>query len=292
MIEHESEVRDMPTEPTASEPDTPPAATSPALPETPLSESPVAYQPIVGSQMKKVSRERLVRDTTMLGMLLVLVAGALALGLIVSSPSQAERVRVALGVFTDTPTPTSTPTITLTPTPTSTPTTTPTFTPSPTFTPTNTPTPAPTPTPDWLTSKYLPLPLDEKWIEVDLSEQFLTAYDGTEVVFTAIVSTGRANTPTVQGKFRIQRKLDSQLMAGPGYYLPNVPWVMYFYGGFALHGAYWHEKWGTPTSHGCVNLKIEDAKWLYDWADPQVPEGQTTYNATAANPGTWVLIHE
>lgn len=284
--EQEPEVRDMSTEPTTSEPEMPPT-----IPESPISEPPAAFHPLK-SHVRKVPSGRLFRDTAMLGMLLALIGGALALGLLVSSPSQAERVRVALGVFTETPTPTCTPTITLTPTPTSTPTTTPTLTPSPTYTPTITPTPAPTATPDWVTSKYLPLPLEEKWIEVDLSEQALTAYEGTEVVYTAIVSTGRANTPTVQGKFRILRKLDSQLMAGPGYYLPNVPWVMYFYGGFALHGAYWHDKWGTPTSHGCVNLKREDAKWLYDWADPEVPEGRTTYNATAANPGTWVLVHE
>jgi lipoprotein-anchoring transpeptidase ErfK/SrfK len=127
---------------------------------------------------------------------------------------------------------------------------------------------------------------------VELSTQTLIAYDGTEEVFRTTISSGRAGTPTLQGKFRIRRKLESQLMTGPGYYLPNVPWVMYFQAGFALHGAYWHDKWGTPTSHGCVNLRREDAKWLYDWTGPVVPEGAKSVQATADNPGTWVLVHE
>jgi lipoprotein-anchoring transpeptidase ErfK/SrfK len=138
----------------------------------------------------------------------------------------------------------------------------------------------------------MPLPLEEKWIEVDLSEQSLTAYEGTTVVFTATVSTGKKYTPTVRGKFRVRRKYEAQLMAGPGYYLPGVPWVMYFHGAYALHGAYWHDKWGTPTSHGCVNLRIEDAEWLYAWSDPEVPEGKKATVATRDSPGTWVLIHD
>jgi lipoprotein-anchoring transpeptidase ErfK/SrfK len=120
----------------------------------------------------------------------------------------------------------------------------------------------------------------------------LYAYEGTECVFSTRISSGKAGTATREGKFRIQRKLASQLMAGPGYYLPNVPWVQYFVGAFALHGAYWHDKWGTPTSHGCVNLRIADAKWLYDWTDPVVPEGSTYLASTSANPGTWVLVHK
>ncbi len=280
----------MPTEPTPSKPEIPST-----LPEPPVSESPATFVPIDNPPVRqpgKAPRGKLVRDLTMLGMLLAIVGGAVALILLRNSPAQADRVRVALGVYTETPTPTFTPTITLTPTPTSTPTITPTLTPTITPSPTTTPTPAPTATPDWITSKYLPLPLDEKWIEVDLSEQSLTAYEGTKIVYTAIISSGRIHTPTVQGKFRIQRKFESQLMTGPGYYLPNVPWIMYFYAGYALHGAYWHDKWGTPTSHGCVNLKREDAKWLYDWTDPVVPEGATSVYASASNPGTWVLIHE
>jgi lipoprotein-anchoring transpeptidase ErfK/SrfK len=236
-------------------------------------------------------RERL-RDGAMVAMIGALVFGSLFLLSLLSSPSRATEVRVALGVITETPTVTPSPTATLTPSATPTPTHTPTLTPSATPSPTMTLTPSPSPTPHWHTPKILPLPLDEKWIEVDLTTQTLYAYEGETRVYTATVSTGKGNTPTVQGKFRIQSKYASQLMVGPGYYLPNVPYVMYFYHNFALHGAYWHDKWGTPTSHGCVNLKHEDAEWLYSWTDPPVPEGATSVQVRASNEGTWVIIHD
>ncbi len=72
--------------------------------------------------------------------------------------------------------------------------------------------------------------------------------------------------PTPVGKFKIRSKYLAQAMSGPGYYLPNVPHVMYFYGQDALHGTYWHNNFGHPMSHGCVNLSREDAEWLYNWA--------------------------
>jgi lipoprotein-anchoring transpeptidase ErfK/SrfK len=238
------------------------------------------------------SRGHVVRNALMIAMLSVVLLGSAILAVVASNDAHRESMQVALGVLTNTPTITPSPTLTLTPTLTPTPTQTATPIPSATPLPTATQLPSPTPTPDWLTAKYLPLPTEEKWIEVDLSEQSLVAYEGTTVVFTATVSSGRANTPTVEGKYRIQRKYESQLMTGPGYYLPGVPWVMYFHYGYALHGAYWHDKWGTPTSHGCVNLKIDDAEWLYHWTDPQVPEGQTSLMASADNLGTWVVIHK
>ena len=74
------------------------------------------------------------------------------------------------------------------------------------------------------------------------------------------------DTPTVMGEYRIQTKLESARMTGPGYDLPDVPWIMYFYQGYSFHGTYWHNNFGTPMSHGCINMKTEDAKWLYDWA--------------------------
>ncbi|MHB1294813.1 MAG: L,D-transpeptidase family protein [Anaerolineae bacterium] len=240
---------------------------------------------------RQLPRTQLVRDGAMLLMVALVVLGGLILGVILTNDAQADRVRVALGAMTNTPTATPTATVTPSATPTLTPihTATPTATTTPT--PTATFTPAPTPTPDWITDKYLPLPTEGKWIEVDLSEQMLWAYEGDKLVFSTDVSTGKENTPTVQGRFRITRKYEAQLMSGPGYYLPNVPYVMYFYGNFALHGAYWHDKWGTPTSHGCVNLRIEDAKWLYEWADPQMPDGVTTLVAGPDNPGTIVIVH-
>jgi len=101
---------------------------------------------------------------------------------------------------------------------------------------------------------------------VDLSEQRLIAYEGKRPVFQTSVSTGLPSTPTVTGRFRIYLKLRYRTMYGPGYYLPNVPYVMYFYRGYSLHGTYWHSNFGRPMSHGCINLSIADAKWLYEWA--------------------------
>ena len=105
-----------------------------------------------------------------------------------------------------------------------------------------------------------------RWIDVNLSTQSVYAYEGDTVVNSFVVSTGTRYTPTVTGKFKIWIKLKSTTMTGPGYYLPNVPYVMYFYKGYGLHGTYWHNNFGTPMSHGCVNLRTSDAEWLYNWA--------------------------
>ena len=105
-------------------------------------------------------------------------------------------------------------------------------------------------------------------IEVNLSAQTLTAYQGDVAIMQTTVSTGKWSTPTVQGTFHIGTKYASQDMYGDDYYLPGVPWVMYFYEGFAIHGAYWHANFGTPTSHGCVNMRPDEAEILYDWAAP------------------------
>jgi LysM repeat protein len=105
----------------------------------------------------------------------------------------------------------------------------------------------------------------EKWIDINLSTQTVTAYSGQTPVFTALASTGTWRTPTVVGTYRIYAKYASTHMSGPGYNLPNVPYTMYFYRGYALHGTYWHSNFGTPMSHGCVNLATPDAEWLYNW---------------------------
>jgi len=109
-------------------------------------------------------------------------------------------------------------------------------------------------------------PTTGKWIEVNVRTQTLTAWEGNRRVLHTSVSTGLPRTPTVLGTFRIYLKLRSQRMVGPGYNLPGVPWVMYFYAGYALHGTYWHNNFGHPMSHGCVNMRTSDAKWLYNWA--------------------------
>lgn len=105
-----------------------------------------------------------------------------------------------------------------------------------------------------------------RWIDVDLTNQMVYAYEGDTIVNSFVVSTGTAYTPTVTGKFKIWIKLKSTDMSGPGYYLPDVPYTMYFYKGYGLHGTYWHSNFGTPMSHGCVNLSIPDAEWLFYWA--------------------------
>ncbi len=105
-----------------------------------------------------------------------------------------------------------------------------------------------------------------RWIDVDLTNQMVYAYEGDVIVNSFVVSTGTAYTPTVTGKFKIWIKLKKTNMSGPGYYLADVPYTMYFYKGYGLHGTYWHNNFGTPMSHGCVNLSIPDAEWLYYWA--------------------------
>jgi LysM repeat protein len=111
------------------------------------------------------------------------------------------------------------------------------------------------------------VPVDgRKWIEVNLTNQTLTAWQGDVPVMHTKISSGRSNTPTVTGRFKVLRKYKAQRMSGPGYDLPGVPWVMYFYSGYAIHGAYWHNNFGNPMSHGCVNMRVEEAEMLYDWA--------------------------
>jgi lipoprotein-anchoring transpeptidase ErfK/SrfK len=105
-----------------------------------------------------------------------------------------------------------------------------------------------------------------RWIDVNLSEQMVYAYEGDVVVNSFVVSTGVAGTPTVTGRYKIYVKVRMQDMSGPGYYLHDVPWVMFFYGDYGLHGTYWHNNFGVPMSRGCVNLTIDDAAWLFSWA--------------------------
>ena len=105
-----------------------------------------------------------------------------------------------------------------------------------------------------------------RWIDVDLTNQMVYAYEGDAVINSFLVSTGTWLTPTVTGQYKIYVKYRSAPMSGPGYYLPNVPYIMYFYKGYGLHGTYWHNNFGTPMSHGCVNLRTDEASWLYSWA--------------------------
>ena len=143
---------------------------------------------------------------------------------------------------------------------------------------------------------------EEKRIEVDLTNQRVYAFEGNRKVYEFIVSTGKwGRTPT--GEFRIWAKVKSQKMSGGSgntyYYLPNVPWVMFFSNnevaaarGFSLHGTYWHNNFGHPMSHGCVNMKISDAEVLYAWATPVVTDDKAwSIHAAEDNQGTKVVIY-
>ncbi len=110
------------------------------------------------------------------------------------------------------------------------------------------------------------VPEGRRWIEVNLSDQTLTAWQGETVVLHTLISSGRTQYPTVLGTYQVRTKLPLERMIGPGYDTPNVPWTMYFYRGYAIHGAYWHNNFGTPVSHGCVNMRVEEAEALYAWA--------------------------
>jgi lipoprotein-anchoring transpeptidase ErfK/SrfK len=107
---------------------------------------------------------------------------------------------------------------------------------------------------------------DTRWMDVDLSQQRVYAFEGDQIVEMFLVSTGLPQTPTVTGQYRIYVKYRAADMTGPGYHLTDVPYVMYFNHSYGLHGTYWHHNFGVPMSHGCVNLRTKDAKWLFEWA--------------------------
>ncbi len=112
---------------------------------------------------------------------------------------------------------------------------------------------------------------EPRWIDIDLSNQTLTAFQDGEIVLTTLISSGAYGSATITGEYRIYARTPSQTMSGYhlgyDYNTPNVPHVQYFYGDFGIHGAYWHDNFGTPVSHGCVNLDEPDAAWLYNWSD-------------------------
>ncbi|CAG0982359.1 hypothetical protein ANAEL_01821 [Anaerolineales bacterium] len=125
------------------------------------------------------------------------------------------------------------------------------------------------------------VPESEKLIHVDLSTQLVTAFEGSIMVFSSRCSSGGKGTRTPMGEFLTYHKGPSVHMNNQDedvkahYDLPGVPWCTFFTGyGNAFHGTYWHNDYGRPRSHGCVNLPSEDAKWLYRWTRPNVPIGE------------------
>ncbi len=144
----------------------------------------------------------------------------------------------------------------------------------------------------------------ERWIDVDLTRQQLVAFEGRRPVFATMISSGRRNPqdpehdfPTPPGTYRIREKhvtttMDGDVASDGPYSIEDVPWVMYFQGSYALHGAFWHDAFGNMRSHGCVNLSPEDARTLFGWADPQLPSGWHGVFSKDENSGSRVVVHE
>jgi lipoprotein-anchoring transpeptidase ErfK/SrfK len=142
----------------------------------------------------------------------------------------------------------------------------------------------------------------DRTVEVDLTEQKLRAFEGKKMAYDFRVSTGkRGKTPT--GTFTIWKKHLSKdmkveiKMLDKVYYVPNVPYVMFFYNedvpktrGFAVHGTYWHKDYGQPVSHGCINMKTEDARKLFYWTSPALRGGGMVVESKS-NPGTRLIVY-
>jgi len=133
----------------------------------------------------------------------------------------------------------------------------------------------------------------DRWVNVDLSEQALTAYEGDLPVFATLVSTGARGRGTAPGLYQVMLKLRSGDMQSErwGYHLEDVPHLLYFRGNNALHAAFWHDAFGTPVTHGCVNLSPADAAWMFEWAPPPLPRGWQGIMPLAAGKDTlWVQV--
>lgn len=132
----------------------------------------------------------------------------------------------------------------------------------------------------------------DKLIEIDLNKQRLVAFERNQPVFTARIATGYFEGDTPQGEFRIERKQPTRHMAsaleGSAFDLPGVPWVCYIsWTGVSLHGTYWHNNYGEPQSHGCINLSPKAAKWIYCWTEPFVPVNE---DYVETDHGTRVIV--
>jgi lipoprotein-anchoring transpeptidase ErfK/SrfK len=183
---------------------------------------------------------------------------------------------------------------------------------------------APGEPPAWMRARDLSLPRafdpppevigeDERWIDVDLAQQALVAYEGRRPVFATIVSTGKGKTPpsrakgedappdvdfsTHAGTFRIWVKVFTTKMdnldkedVDRHYAIEDVPWVQFFDKAIALHGAFWHKDFGHVHSHGCVNMAPLDARWLFAFTSPHLPLGWTATLPTKMEPGAVVRV--
>jgi hypothetical protein len=162
----------------------------------------------------------------------------------------------------------------------------------------------------WIDSRYVhvstaaPMPVDlrpnERWVDVDTQSQVLVAYEGTRPVYFTLISSGRPGFETRRGEFRAWVKLATTDMSNADdphldtatrvYSVERVPWVLFFNGDQALHGAYWHDRFGTARSHGCINLAPKDARWIFEWAPPVLPAGWEAVFPTDEEPGLRVRV--
>ncbi|MFW6067680.1 MAG: L,D-transpeptidase [Myxococcota bacterium] len=145
---------------------------------------------------------------------------------------------------------------------------------------------------------------DSKWVDVDLSSQTLVAYEDDQAVYVTLISSGRVrredvpelNHATPAGTFRFSSKHLTHTMDGDNaidgpYSIDDVPYVMYFEGAYATHAAFWHNRFGRPKSHGCINMAPLDARWVFEWADPELPERWHGIYPGDEGPHTSIVIH-
>jgi hypothetical protein len=158
-------------------------------------------------------------------------------------------------------------------------------------------TPVEQPTPPTTFSIPKTVAKGEYWIDVDITKKILTLFAYDKPIFATYVSTGKPANQTIAGTYRVWYKLEKKRMRGgppfvDHYYdLPNVPWVMFYNGGYAVHGTYWHDKFGTQQSAGCTNVTQGDAKFIFDKTLPILPDNVSFVFSSDANPGTVVYNH-
>ena len=242
-----------------------------------VQEEPVkpVQEPVDQKPHKKLGSRFWIMAGVSLTILILWLGGSyLRSGSIVGEPQKVVQAAMAdlKATMTNTPTVTHTPTATHTATSTITPTPTVTNTPSMTSTVTETFTPTITPT----GTPVFHASADVNWVEVDISEQELRLWTGDTLIEVFKISSGIYPYGTPLGEYQVYVKYPVTDMYGPGYYIEDVPWTMYFYKDYGIHGAYWHNDFGTPMSHGCVNMDVAEAQIAYEHCEV----------------GTWVIIHD
>jgi hypothetical protein len=136
----------------------------------------------------------------------------------------------------------------------------------------------------------------ERWIDIDLDQQILVAYEGDVAVYATMITSGTALTPSTPGVYRMWKKVSETDMNGLNgedpYSVATVPWTQFFSpeDGLAIHTSYWHDNFGTQRSHGCINAAPRDARWLYFWSDPQMPPGWSMSAGVVEAPGSIVRV--